>query len=193
MIGIVLLVPVLLLGPHWPLPLELSDANTTVGFTVDSTWHLVQGKTRNIQGRAWLENPQDAHSVRAELTLPVRLFDTDRASRDERLREVMAESEFPTVQVSIRGDESLCDPKTITEATPCRTTLQSTVTIRGVQKAFPLATLISAAPDGYRVQGELPLRWADFGVEDPSILIAKLKPIVTVSFEVHLRSPEHHA
>ena len=32
------------------------------------------------------------------------------------------------------------------------------------------------------MEGSLPIQWADFNVEDPSILIAKLDPTVTITY-----------
>jgi len=189
-----LLLPLsLLLAPQWSLPIDLSDANTTVRFSVDSTWHLVQGSTRNISGKAWLKNPADPRSVHGELSIPVGTFDTESSRRDARLREVMAEPQFPAVRVVIDAGSSLCLPDAITPTSACHTELTAQISIRGVTKSFALPTSIEQAGNGFLLKGELPLQWGDFGVEDPSIFIAKLKPTVTVTFEVRLQSKEPHA
>ncbi len=192
--GIVFLLPLCaLFAPVWSLPVDLSDSNTTVRFSVDSTWHLVQGSTRNISGKAWLKDPANPRSVHGELSIPVATFDTDSSRRDSRLREVMAEPQFPKVEIVVDAQESLCLPDTITPTSPCSTALSSSVTIRGVSKSFTLPTIIERTDDGFLLKGELSLQWASFGVEDPSIFIAKLKPTVTVAFEVRLQSKAQHA
>jgi len=90
-------------GTRWNLPQQLSDTNTTVTFEVDSTWHLVEGKTAGIHGRVWLENQADTNSINIEVSLPVARFDTDRESRDEKLRTVMYAQRYPEVSFVGRG------------------------------------------------------------------------------------------
>jgi hypothetical protein len=74
------------LAASWNLPQDLRDENTKVEFLVDSTWHVVNGSTAGIRGRAWLQTPSDYRSIRAELRFPVGGFNTGNERRDRRLR-----------------------------------------------------------------------------------------------------------
>ena len=170
----------------WNLPSALNDNNTTVTFEVDSTWHLVHGTTRGVSGKVWLESPKDFRSIRAELSLPVKSFDTDSESRDERLLEVMAAEQFPNVSFVANAAPNLCDPTTVTESSPCKADLLGTLTIRNVAKPVAIPVTVESKAGHYTIKGALSVQWADFGVEDPSILIAKLDPTVVVSFSLGL-------
>jgi polyisoprenoid-binding protein YceI len=167
----------------WDIPAELNDKNTSVTFVVDSTWHTVHGTTKDIAGKVRLRDPKDPLSIEVELRVPVKLFDTDSGLRDERLREVMAVEAFPFVRfVSTRLSQD-CAPSVVTRDGSCRGMLSGSLTIRDVTTEVSLPTLIRDTANGYRVEGSLAIRWEDFHVEDPSILIAKLDPVVTISYQ----------
>lgn len=62
--------------------------------------------------------------------------------------------------------------------------LLGTLTLHGV--SVPLTVAATAANDGgrLRLRGEVPLTLADFGVPDPSVVIASFAPTVTVTFDL---------
>ncbi len=167
----------------WDVPTELNDKNTTVTFVVDSTWHTVHGTTKNIAGKVHLRVPKDPLSVEVELRVPVKLFDTDSDLRDDRLGEVMAVETFPEVRFASKRLSKECEPTVVTRDGSCRGTLSGTLTIRDVTREVSLPAEIRDTANGYRIEGSLPIRWEDFHVEDPSILIAKLDPVVTISYQ----------
>lgn len=167
----------------WNLPQDLDDTKTTVTFNVDTTWHLVEGKTGKIRGRLWLENAKDFQSVRGFVELPVASFDTDNTSRDKELRSVMAAVEFPMVRFDIIQIDSLCDPSTLKED-GCHATLRGSLTIRDVKKELSTPILVTRTSKGFNVTGSFKFLWADFHVEDPSILIARVHDEVTTTLDV---------
>lgn len=173
----------------WNLPVELTGANTHVFFTVDSTWHTVHGTVQELKGRAWLEHPQDPGSVHLTVSMPVSGFETGDADRDEKMREVMHAKDAPTVDFSlIEGIGSKCTVAEVTEAHPCSTSAIGVLTINNVQKPIPINLNISKNGSDYVVKGSASLNWAEYNVEDPSILIARLSPKVDIEFLLTLAS-----
>ena len=171
----------------WDLPMEISSDNTRVRFEVDSTWHLIKGKVKELSGKVWLANSQDPLSIRAELLMPVGSFDTDNESRDERMREVMHSDRSPTVRFEINSALSeLCGPDRLELGRPCKCDISGSLTIDKVSKPVTLKSNILSSDREYKVSGKASFNWADFGVEDPSILVAKLDPLVTVRFSIML-------
>jgi len=170
----------------WNLPQDITDNNTKVTFEVDSTWHLVEGKTSKLSGKVWLDKPADPKSVRALIHFPVRAFDTDGEGRDERMREVMAAESYPEVAFEALGVDGLCSPSELQTVTSCAALLYGKLTIRGVSKEVLIPINVSRLGTAFKIAGKQELKWGEYGVEDPSIFIAKLKPVVTVSFEVEL-------
>ncbi|MBX7143471.1 MAG: YceI family protein [Oligoflexia bacterium] len=169
----------------WNLPKVLSDENTKVVFSVDTTWHTVHGKTGGIAGRAWLQDNKDPSSVKAEVKLPVRLFNTDSESRDKRLREVMAESAFPEVVLRIDSLDGKCIPEKVAlEA--CQGVISGSLAIHGLIREVRLPYAIRRDGETYKVSGDFTFEWAAFDVEDPSILIAHVDKNVAVHYELSL-------
>jgi hypothetical protein len=58
--------------------------------------------------------------------------------------------------------------------------------MRDVSKEVELPVEITKEGDFYSIKGTLPLQWADYNIEDPSILIAKLDPTVTISYQTRV-------
>lgn len=170
----------------WNLPSEIDDTNTKVNFEVDSTWHFIEGDTKKISGKIWLEDPKDYSSVRASINLPVAEFDTDGESRDERMREVMHADAYPEVSYTISKLNGLCDPKGLTEGLSCDFTTEGSLTISGVTKQISFPSKVIREKDAYTISGSTTIQWADFNIEDPSILVAKLDPDAKIIFSIKI-------
>lgn len=166
----------------WELPAHLDDTNTSVTFVVDSTWHTVHGETKGISGTVSIANPKDPLTIKVELSIPVRLFNTNGESRDERLQEVMASATYPKVFFTSSRLSPSCSPASIRSARRRSGTLSGALSIRDSTKKVELPITISLEDDQFVMEGALPIQWSDFNVEDPSILIAKLDPTVTIAY-----------
>lgn len=174
----------------WNLPVNLDDKNVKVTFELDTTWHQVEGKTSSIIGKAWLKDPQIARSVNVELMLPVGKFNTDNESRDETLREIMDAEKYPEVKFRADGLLKDCLPAQVQLEGRCQDALSATLQIRDVAKKLELPVEITYQRGRYEVSGEVPLKWEEFGVEDPSIfLVATVDPVVKIIFSVQLDQP----
>ncbi len=167
----------------WKLPSPLDDSNTKVSFMVDSTWQTVNGTTKNLNGSVVLRDKNDPLSIVVDLKIQVKTFDTDWDSRDEKLQECMASDVYPVASfISTRLSDS-CKPALLDISGKCSGTLTGTLTMRDVSKEVALPVSITKEADRYVISGAIPVRWAEYNIEDPSILIAKLDPVVTISYE----------
>ncbi len=166
----------------WILPQVLSESNARVSFEVASTWHLVHGEAGGINGRVWLKDDSDPMSIQSEIHFPVKRFDTQGKLRDSKLREVMAAERFPEVIFKTSAIQGGCSPLQIAQKSKCEGALVGSLNIRGVEKQVELPYTISIQQDEFVIEGRYSFQWADYGVEDPSILIAKLDKTVTVKF-----------
>lgn len=190
LIMLVPLVAVLEAQNTWNLPRDFNDTNTSIKFEVDSTWHLVKGATKGIHGSAWLQDPSDYASIRAELILPIGSFDTGSSSRDERMREVMHADLYPEVRLVISNTIGVCDPSALNVGASCSATLEGILNINNTRRQLRIPAQVRHDVEGYAVSGKIAFNWADFGIEDPSIFIAKLDPTVSVDFTVNLLDTE---
>ncbi len=171
----------------WNLPKEISDQNTTINFTVDSTWHTVHGTTSELGGDVHLKSREDTSSVTAEIIIPVSSFNTHNQSRDEELLDVMNQKEFPNVIFKANKLSGNCTPDIVKQNISCRDTLTGSLTIKDVTKDISIPLLITAKNDNFIVTGKISFKWADYKVEDPSIfLVATVDPDVEINFEIKL-------
>lgn len=170
----------------WNLPCALNDSNSKITFEVDSTWHMVHGKTNGLRGKAWLLDPNDPKSIRAELSLPVASFDTDSKSRNERLQEVMASEHFPEVKFNLTSVTDICDPDSLADHGQCPAHLVGDLIIRDHSKPVDVLATVTKTGDAFSIDGKLPFQWEEFGVEDPSILVARVDKTVEASFRLNL-------
>jgi polyisoprenoid-binding protein YceI len=65
----------------------------------------------------------------------------------------------------------------------CSGSLKGVLTIRDVSKDIELPVEIAKENNRYAISGGIQISWAEFNVEDPSILIARLDPTATISIQ----------
>lgn len=178
-----------LLAQEWQMPCHLSNANTKIQFEVDSTWHKIVGKVKEVNGEAWLSNENDPNSIRAKIIFPVVGFDTDSESRDEELRHDMHADVYPNVEFELLRVNDIC--LDLDQGIVCNIALLGNLIISGVQKEVVIPGSLFLDKGVYKVSGSFPVKWAEFGVEDPSILIAKLDPIAFIKFNLEIPAKAH--
>jgi polyisoprenoid-binding protein YceI len=167
----------------WNLPAKLDDSNTSVSFVADSTWHTINGTTKDLAGSVRLSDKSDPLSIEVDLKIQVKTFDTDWDARDDKLQECMASEIYPLASFVSRRLSQSCKPSVIDITGRCTGMLTGVITMRDVSKEVDLPVSIVKEGDFYTISGALPLQWADYNIEDPSILIAKLDPTVTISYQ----------
>lgn len=167
----------------WNLPSPINDSNTHVSFVLDSTWSTINGTTKDLAGSISLKDKKDPLSIVVDLTIKVKTLDTDWDDRDETLQECMASDQYPTVSFISQRLSDNCKPSLIDISKRCSGSLTGILTIRDVTKEVTLPVEISKEPESYRIKGTLPLQWADYNIEDPSILIVQVDRIANISYE----------
>lgn len=174
----------------WKLPLDLNDENTSVRFDVDTTWHMVTGHISGTTGTVGLQDPGDISSIVADIHFPVKKFDTGWGMRDSSLYDHMAAEKFPEVRIQTSALKGNCTPE-LASAGGCSGMLEGQLTIRDVSKNVSLPVKITKKGSNYLVSGKYTLRWAEYNVEDPSIMVASVKPEVTISYSVTVPAGEN--
>ncbi len=169
----------------WELPLQVSDDNTKVNFDVDTTWHVVYGKTSKLSGTVSLGDPNNLMSIQSDIHFPVKSFDTGWSARDESLHEHMKADKFPEVVLKTTELTGECTPEIVAKG-ECTATLQANLTICDVSKNIPLDVKIVDNGEKYTVSGTYAFKWADYNVDDPSILVAKVDPTVRVQYSIEV-------
>ncbi|MCC6955111.1 MAG: YceI family protein, partial [Deltaproteobacteria bacterium] len=81
-----------------------------------------------------------------------------------------------------------CDIASLSEGAECQSALSGKLTIRGNERPARLEVRIARRSGSLDVSGSTTVNWADFNVEDPSILVARLDRAVQI--HVHTVLPE---
>jgi polyisoprenoid-binding protein YceI len=162
--------------------LPLSPSNTTIAFTLDSTWHTVHGKANKFSGSVHGDQSWALPSLSGTVSIAVPNLDTDNSMRDKKMQQVMHASEHPTILFTFQGGHGDCST---TSAEGCRGEIPGTLTISNTSHPVVLAVEYHNQQGRLTVDGSTTLRWADFGVEDPSILIARVDPEITIAITVN--------
>jgi polyisoprenoid-binding protein YceI len=170
----------------WNLPATLTTKNTNITFEVDSTWHTVHGKVKQLEGVAKSFQPSDPSAVQVVVSFPVTAMDTDNSSRDEKLYSIMASDQHPKVVFEASRLDGGCSPLSLGEREVCKGVLNGHLSIRGVKKSLQLPVEIARSTKGFKVVGKVTFNWLEYGVEDPSFILAKVDPMVTVRVKVSL-------
>ncbi|MCC6220038.1 MAG: YceI family protein [Deltaproteobacteria bacterium] len=170
----------------WNLPQDLSAKNTNITFEVDTTWHKVHGVAEAVNGKVWLEDLGNYSSVRGEVVIPVEKLDTDNGPRDKKMRNVMAASTYPQIKFSLSSVDGLCPLEVLENQKQCDLTLKGKLSIRDVEQEMLILGSLSKVNGKYRVSGKFGIDWSAFGVEDPSIIIARVKRDVEITFQLDL-------
>lgn len=160
-------------------PLALDPATSKLGFTVGSSLDEVRGVARTLTGRF------DPTTRTGSLEVAVAGLDTGLGPRDARLLSYALElPRFPAIQFV------LTDAPGLLAEGAGDTLLRGRLTIRDVTRPVDLPVHYGWEGSALRLGGRVDLAWADYGVPDPSVLVATVAPTVGVSFDVVLRAPE---
>ena len=104
--------------------------------------------------------------------------------RDERMFEVMDSEHYRYATLAVDSFAPRCNVESFARGNHCPVEVLSRLTIRGIERAITLPGTLSRRDDLIELVGKVEFSWLDFGVEDPSILIAKLRPEMSVTYTI---------
>lgn len=175
----------------WSLPVILTEKNATISFEVDSTWHTVEGTVQSLSGELLPKESDTSGVPTGWVEFSVEAMNTGNSMRDSKMRRVMHADQHPKVRLKIEHvnlcgtDENDIAARIVTSP-GCQGSASGVLTISGVSKPTTFLFSVTRNEDHFIVDGGFSLRWADYGVEDPSILVAHLDDTVKVKFQVTL-------
>ncbi len=176
-------------GTNWPQQIKLTPENTSIEYLVETTFHDVHGHSKNFSGQISLTEQAGENSMTGQIEIPVSSLDSDNASRDETMREKMAAERYPNISFKLTGTKNLCRLSELSTTTPsCSFEGHGELTIRDVTKEIALNCEAELLENQIKVTGKTKLNWSEFGVEDPSFLIAQVEEEMSVMFKITLQA-----
>lgn len=155
-----------------------ADADGSVGFHAVSSLHEFDGAARTFQGTF------DPASGKGQVVVGVAGLTTGIGARDSRMVYTCFDAaQWPELRFTVASVE---DPAGVLVAGQGHgnVVVQGTLRIRDVDEDFTIPAEVVWEGANLRVRGAFSVVWADYGIPDPSILISKLRPDVTVRFDL---------
>jgi len=126
-------------------------------------------------------------SILSEITFPVKSFSTGWDKRDESLFDHMNGEKYPNAILKTNKVKGNCTPE-IVEKSLCEEKLLGTLTICDVTKEIEVDIKVEKTENNYKVTGTYSFKWAEYNIEDPSMIVAKVDPIVKVNYSIVIPS-----
>jgi len=137
-----------------------------------------------LEGTAAFTGQLDTRTLKGTLTVPAASLTTGSGPRDTRLRSYcLEESTFPAITFVVSGVTG--DTKALQSGAGKGTVaLVGTLTIRDVSRPITVPASFSYDGGALHLAGRYDLRWAEYGVPDPAVVISALSPDMYVTFDL---------
>ena len=165
----------------------LTPENTKIGFTLDSTLHVIHGNAPKFQGSLRFPLSPKPEAFHAQVAVPVKEMVTGNDSRDEKMRDYCFEmKKYPEIRFESTGVENL--PPALEKGKDFEFTLKGNLSIKDVTQEISIPVRATAKDDGLHLSGKVMLNYLkDFNIKDPSVLVFRVAKEVEVFVEVDLK------
>lgn len=161
--------------------LGVQPGSGRLGFELATSVRPVSGDALGFSGSL------DTDTFTGILTVDATALTTGYGPRDSRMLSTCLEvARFPAIQLVVSGIDG--EVAGLRRGAGTGTiTLAGTLTIRDVARPVAVALTYAWEGEDLRLKGRHTLSWADFGVPDPSTLLAQVGPEVTILFDLVAR------
>jgi polyisoprenoid-binding protein YceI len=144
----------------------------TLTYKVVHRLHEVQGKTKQVEGRALV---QEDGSAKVQVRAKVASFDSGNSNRDAHMREATHEAAHPyaTLKGTLSG-------LTLPLAAPLQTTLHAIVELNGEKQSVEVPVKLEPAPGGVHATFSFPISLDALKVERPELLLVQVDDRVMI-------------
>jgi len=153
-----------------------------VKFDLDSTLHNVPGEATSFTSEINIEE-----GVSGMLTIQAASIKTGIKVRDRRMYDFCLDTHsFPIITFELRGitgDEEGFKSK----AGAGTVNLHGKLNIRSTSRDLIVPASYTWSEAGVKLNGKTDVKWSDYGVPDPSILISTVQPVLKMNFDLDLR------
>jgi polyisoprenoid-binding protein YceI len=157
-----------------------SYAGYRVDEVLNGTDITVVGRTEEVSGTLTVDG---LTLTDAEITVDVESIATDEPPRDAYFRDVaLRVSEHPTATFTLTGPVTAAEPPVAGEVQTISAT--GDLTIAGVTRSIDVELEAVFDGEGGQVAGSIPITFADFGVEAPSLGFVSVEPQGFVEFSL---------
>ena len=166
-----------------PTTFRINPAAVEAGFDLKATAHTVHARTTRALGEVTVV-PGDggALALSGWIEIDAGTLDSGNERRDKKMRsESLAVDRFPT----LRFEPSRFEPSAaIARGDRVEGRLIGHLKIRGVTRPATLAASLTLQGGRIVAEGTFDVRWAEYGVPDPSVFVLRVDPVAHARFRV---------
>jgi polyisoprenoid-binding protein YceI len=144
----------------------------TLTYTVVHMLHEAKGTTRQVEGRALL---QEDGTAKVQVRAKVATFDSGNSNRDAHMREATHDAAHPFA--SVKGSLS---GLTLPLPKPIETTLHAMVELNGEKQAVEIPVKLEPKGGGVHATFSFPISLDDFKIQRPELLLVKVDDRVVI-------------
>lgn len=170
--------------PRTPLHYKVVPAGSTLRWELPATLHTVQGRVPTFHGTVDAEPTAEGKwTIRARIAVAADGMVTGNNRRDRTMREKVLETgKFPEIVFETKSVEA--DLGKLQPGQNFSAQVAGELTAHGKALAVLLPVDVYVFADHVLLAGSFPLHWKQYGMNDPSFGVVKVKEPMTVSFRL---------
>lgn len=166
---------------------KFSNKDGNVDFNLSTTMHPLKAVVKKFKGHMNIKSKDEKNIDQVEgiLEIEANSITTNNSLCDNRMKnETLSVSKFPKITFKVSKIAIISNKISIDNTINLK--MLGDLTIREVTKKVEIPVKINVAKDKTSavVEGNYKVNFNDYNVPDPSILIAKVDPIVDLSFKL---------
>jgi polyisoprenoid-binding protein YceI len=173
-----------------PLHYRIGTKGSVIRWDLPATLHTVRGRVPAFTGSIDLE-PQGDHrfTARGRVTVDARAMETGNSRRDRKMREKVLETDrFP--EIFFEFQETEVDLGKWDGGEPITVPLTGQLHVHGRAVAVQLPVQLIVLAEYAVIAGSFPLNWKQYGLQDPSFGLVRVREPMVVSFRLRAEPVE---
>ena len=147
------------------------DSSGKLNFDMEASLHKVPGEAKSFSAELKLEE-----GVTGKVVVQAKGMTTGIGVRDTRMYEYCLDTDkYPTIEFQVRGVTG-DSTGLLSEGGTGEVKLHGSLKVRSTSREVVIPATYTWTEEGLYLKGSKDLKWTDYGVPDPSILISKLDP-----------------
>ena len=173
-------------GPRAPLHYKLSSLGSVLRWELPATAHTVRGSVGSYHGTIdAAPGPDGTWSIQSKIVVAADSMTTGNKKRDRIMREKTLETgQHP--EIVFEATEVSADLSRFRPGQQFSAKVNGNLTVRGKSLPVQLPVDVYVFPDHVVLSGSFPIHWKEYGLQDPSFGLIRVKEPMNVA--VRLRA-----
>ena len=161
---------------------HIDPQQASAGFDLGATMHTVHGTTSKLTGNVKVV-PENGGglALTGRIEVDAAALQTGNARRDEKMHEKSLD--VPQFPVLVLEPEHFAPSAPAGDDGRVSGKILGRLTIRGMTQPVTIEATLSPSGGGIAVSGTFDVRWADFGIPDPSFFVVHIEQVAHAHFQ----------